>query len=108
MIAIDYDPFALGYVASLARPGGNLNGLFYQQIDLTLKRLELMKDAGAARVEDDGVFGTPRRRANGVRRSAPHRRWACSLPESNCANSPMTMNAPSLRRPPIIEARWCR
>jgi putative ABC transport system substrate-binding protein len=45
MIAIDYDPFALGYVASLARPGGNLTGLYYQQIDLTLKRLELMKDA---------------------------------------------------------------
>ena len=45
MIAIDYDPFALGYVASLARPGGNLTGLYYQQIDLTLKRLQLMKDA---------------------------------------------------------------
>jgi putative ABC transport system substrate-binding protein len=45
MIAIDYDPFALGYVASLARPGGNLTGLFYQQIDLTLKRLQLMQEA---------------------------------------------------------------
>jgi putative ABC transport system substrate-binding protein len=36
MIAIDYDPLALGYVGTLARPGGNLTGLFYQQIDLTL------------------------------------------------------------------------
>jgi ABC-type uncharacterized transport system substrate-binding protein len=45
MIAIDYDPLALGYVASLARPGGNLTGLFYQQIDLTLKRLQLMQEA---------------------------------------------------------------
>ena len=45
MIAIDYDPLALGYVGSLARPGGNLTGLFYQQIDLTLKRLQLMQEA---------------------------------------------------------------
>ena len=45
MIAIDYDPLALGYVGSLARPGGNLTGLFYEQIDLTLKRLQLMQEA---------------------------------------------------------------
>jgi putative ABC transport system substrate-binding protein len=45
MIAVDYDPLALGYVASLSRPGGNLTGLFYQQIDLTLKRMQLMKEA---------------------------------------------------------------
>ena len=45
MIAIDYDPLALGYVASLNRPGGNLTGLFYQQIDLTLKRMQLIKEA---------------------------------------------------------------
>ena len=45
MVAIDYDPLALGYVASLARPGGNLTGLFYQQIDLTSKRLQLMQEA---------------------------------------------------------------
>jgi putative tryptophan/tyrosine transport system substrate-binding protein len=45
MIAIDYDPLALGYVASLGRPGSNLTGLYYQQIDLTQKRLQLMKEA---------------------------------------------------------------
>jgi putative tryptophan/tyrosine transport system substrate-binding protein len=44
MIAIDYDPLALGYIASLARPGGNVTGLFTQQIDLTAKRLQLIKE----------------------------------------------------------------
>ena len=44
MIAIDYDPFALGYVKSLARPGGQVTGVFFQQIELAAKRLELMKE----------------------------------------------------------------
>ena len=39
MIAIDYDPFARGYVASLARPNGNVTGVFFQQIELSMKRI---------------------------------------------------------------------
>ena len=61
MVAIDYDPLALGYVASLARPGGNITGLFFQQIELVVKRLQLMKDAfpalQAATVFWDAVSG---------------------------------------------------
>jgi putative ABC transport system substrate-binding protein len=45
MVAIDYDPIALGYVDSLARPKGNVTGLFFQQIELALKRAELMREA---------------------------------------------------------------
>jgi putative ABC transport system substrate-binding protein len=45
MIAIDYDPIALGYIAGLPRPGGTITGLFYQQLELILKRLELLKEA---------------------------------------------------------------
>jgi putative ABC transport system substrate-binding protein len=45
MIAIDYDPLALGYTKSLARPSGNVTGLFLQQIELATKRLQLLKDA---------------------------------------------------------------
>jgi len=45
MAAIDYDPFALGYVSSLARPTGNITGIFLEQIDLAVKRLQLVKDA---------------------------------------------------------------
>ena len=44
MLAIDYDPIALGYVTSLARPTGNVTGIFLQQIELTTKRLQVVKD----------------------------------------------------------------
>ena len=45
MAAIDYDPFALGYVTSLARPTGNITGIVLEQIELAAKRLQLVKDA---------------------------------------------------------------
>jgi putative tryptophan/tyrosine transport system substrate-binding protein len=45
MIAIDYDPLALAYAASLARPGGNVTGLFLRQIELAAKRVELLQEA---------------------------------------------------------------
>ena len=44
MIAIDYDPLALHYIASLARPGGNVTGVFFQQVELATKRLQFMRD----------------------------------------------------------------
>src|SRR5262249_6334745 len=43
IVAIDYDPLERGHVASLARPGGNATGVFLQQLELTAKRLELLK-----------------------------------------------------------------
>src|SRR6266702_1848756 len=45
MIAVDYDPIALGYIAGLPRPGGNITGVFLQQLELTSKRRELLKEA---------------------------------------------------------------
>jgi putative tryptophan/tyrosine transport system substrate-binding protein len=45
MIAIDYDPFARGYVTSLARPSGNVTGVFFQQTELSAKRIQLLRDA---------------------------------------------------------------
>ena len=52
MVAIDYDPLAHGYIASLAQPGQNITGVVLNQIELTAKRLELLKEAvpTAARV----------------------------------------------------------
>jgi len=46
------DPIATGLAESLARPGGNITGIFAEQIDLTVKRLELLAQIvpGARRV----------------------------------------------------------
>ena len=38
------DPLAEGYIASLARPGGNLTGLSFFNAELVAKRLELLKE----------------------------------------------------------------
>jgi putative ABC transport system substrate-binding protein len=44
MIAINYDPIARGYVAGLARPGGNITGVVFQQLQLAQKQVELMRE----------------------------------------------------------------
>jgi putative ABC transport system substrate-binding protein len=44
MRARDYDPIALGYVAGLAQPGGNITGLVEERLELTAKQLELVKE----------------------------------------------------------------
>jgi putative ABC transport system substrate-binding protein len=49
MLANNYDPIARGYVASLARPGGQITGLFYRQPELGQKRVELLTEAFPAR-----------------------------------------------------------
>ncbi len=45
MIAVDYDPIARGYVESLARPKGNVSGVYFQRTELAGKHLQIMKDA---------------------------------------------------------------
>jgi putative ABC transport system substrate-binding protein len=45
IVAVDFDPVVAGYVSSLARPGGNLTGVIFQQSDITAKRLEILSQA---------------------------------------------------------------
>ena len=45
VMATVIDPVALGIAASLARPGGNLSGLAIMSLELTSKRLQLLKEA---------------------------------------------------------------
>jgi len=43
--AVDSDPLAKGYIASLSHPGGNLTGVVFQQLELIAKRLDLLTQA---------------------------------------------------------------
>jgi len=57
------NPIAAGFVASLAKPGGNITGLISITAELSGKRLELLKDAfptvsRVAVLVDPGVIGT--------------------------------------------------
>jgi len=45
VMATSPDPVALGFVASLARPGGNITGMTGINPEVAAKRLELLKDA---------------------------------------------------------------
>jgi len=42
MMAVNYNPLARGYIDSLSRPGGNITGVFFMQLTLSAKRLELL------------------------------------------------------------------
>src|SRR5215469_15576683 len=43
--AVDFDPLAKGYIASLSHPGGNLTGVGFEQPELIAKRLDLLTQA---------------------------------------------------------------
>jgi putative tryptophan/tyrosine transport system substrate-binding protein len=57
------DPVAEGFVASLARPGGNITGLSNLDSELSGKRLELLKEI-VPRLSRAAVFGGERYPAN--------------------------------------------
>jgi len=61
VFAIANDPVGSGYVASLARPGGNVTGLSVQQRDLAGKRLELLLQVipNLSRLAVIANFGNP-------------------------------------------------
>jgi putative ABC transport system substrate-binding protein len=61
VMAQDPDPVGTGFVASLARPGGNITGLSNLRADLGGKQLEVLRDAvpGLARVAVIGTSTTP-------------------------------------------------
>jgi putative ABC transport system substrate-binding protein len=49
-VAVNFDPVARGYVASLARPGGNVTGVVFQQLELAQKQVELLTEAFPKRI----------------------------------------------------------
>ena len=59
----DSDPVGLGYVASLARPGGNITGLSTLASEISGKRLELLKEI-IPKLSRVAVLGTSTRPGN--------------------------------------------
>jgi putative tryptophan/tyrosine transport system substrate-binding protein len=57
IMGFDNDPVGNGFVASLARPGGNITGLATLAPELSGKRLELLKEI-VPRLSHVAVFGT--------------------------------------------------
>jgi putative ABC transport system substrate-binding protein len=57
MVALNYDPVEKGFVASLARPGGNITGISFRNPEVGPKQLELLKEVvpAASRI---GVIST--------------------------------------------------
>lgn len=75
VMVVGDDPVALGFIASLARPGGNVTGINFQTIEGDAKRLELLRDAmpGARR------FGVLAYRESGPRAASVLARAASQL-----------------------------
>ena len=103
MIAIDYDPFARGYVTSLARPSGNVTGVFFQRP--SYRRNVFSSSEMRSR--------TPRPRAcsgisclpiSGKRHKTLPPRSAWDFSESSCARRPMTTSVRSTRHRLTIAA----
>jgi putative ABC transport system substrate-binding protein len=63
----DPDPVGNGFVASLARPGGNITGLSNQSTELNGKRLELLKEV-LPRLSRVAVLGTSTEPGHGLAR----------------------------------------
>ena len=60
VVAVDLesDPVAMGYVKSLARPGGNLTGMFLDIPELSGKQVGLLKEI-VPRLSRIAIFGVP-------------------------------------------------
>jgi putative ABC transport system substrate-binding protein len=65
VMAVGGDAVADGLIASLARPGGNITGSTYFAPELTVKRLEMLKEA-VPRLHRVAVLLNPDSRSNGV------------------------------------------
>jgi putative ABC transport system substrate-binding protein len=63
VMAQDSDPVGNSFVASLARPGGNITGLSNQSSELVSKRLEILKEV-IPKLSRLAIFGTSSNREN--------------------------------------------
>ena len=81
VMAFDNDPVGNGFVASLARPGGNITGLSTLYPEISGKQLELLKEI-VPRLSRVAVLGTSTQPGNAQsleKRNSPQRRSGCSF-----------------------------
>jgi len=75
IVTVSGDPVGMGFVASLSRPGGNVTGLTLLLDELSVKRLELLKEMapGVSRVGVPWVAENPiwKRLISAMERKAP-------------------------------------
>jgi hypothetical protein len=71
VFALAADPVGSGLVANLARPGGNVTGLSAQNVDLTGKRFELLREI-VPRTLSDGPAQPTHGRVTGSSRNVRH------------------------------------
>jgi putative ABC transport system substrate-binding protein len=85
MVGVNYDPLALGYVASLARPGGNVTGIFFLHLDLLAKRLgvfkEMLPGVGRVAVLSDPLSADQLKQVEVVNRSLGFKLYPVELRE---------------------------
>jgi len=82
----DIDPVANGFIASLARPGGNITGLCTLGPEISGKQLELLKEivSKLARVAVLGTSANPGTDRAFKEPNWPPRRSSCSTNTSTC------------------------
>jgi len=94
VVALDLesDPVAKGYVQSIARPGGNITGMFLDIPELSGKQLEVLKEI-VPRLSRIAVFGIPGLDAPQFAATVTAARWAGVEVEILGCGSPMTYMA---------------
>ena len=91
-VDLESDPIANGYIKSLARPGGNLTGMFLDLPELSGKQVGLLKEI-VPRLSRLAVFGIPSTRRNSQQPRRQHRRSESKLKLLKC-RSRMTGGLP--------------
>ena len=102
VFALWSDPIGSGYVASLARPGGNATGLSLQSLDTAAKRLELLREVvpDLRRLTVLARLDNPSNVVEAGEVEAAARRWE-SRSQSRMPSAPRTSSL-SLRRSRVV------